>query len=176
MTAIAPTLQAFFTERLARQRGASPSTIASYRDTLRLLLTFRRQPRPLRRQGRKQRAVPLTSPAQAVLREWIAARGGTPDHPLFPTRTGRRLSRDAIERRLFTASQTGKYTISGGTGVYAGISGQGTATISILAVAARNTTGQCSQTLTPAAWHQVIEGAGPSICDTRQVRLSPCSR
>src|SRR5208282_1880145 len=28
---IAPTLQAFFTERLARQRGASPRTIASYR-------------------------------------------------------------------------------------------------------------------------------------------------
>lgn len=42
MTAIAPTLQAFFTERLARQRGASPRTIASYRDTLRLLLAFAR--------------------------------------------------------------------------------------------------------------------------------------
>ncbi len=40
MTAIAPTLQAFFTERLIRQRGASPRTIASYRDTLRLLLAF----------------------------------------------------------------------------------------------------------------------------------------
>ncbi len=42
MTAIAPTLQAFFTERLIRQRGASPQTIASYRDTLRLLLAFTR--------------------------------------------------------------------------------------------------------------------------------------
>jgi site-specific recombinase XerD len=234
MTAIAPTLQAFFTERLARQRGASPRTIASYRDTLRLLLTFARdrtgkQPAALdwddldatmisafldhleasrgngprtrnlrltairslirwaslrhpehaavfaqvlaippkradkrtitfldpaeaqaltgapdlarwegRRdraiivlalqaglrvseltslncgdiavgtgghvrcegKGRKQRAVPLTSQAQTVLREWLAERGGTPDHPLFPTRTGRRLSRDAIEARL----------------------------------------------------------------------------
>jgi site-specific recombinase XerD len=234
MTAIAPTLQAFFTERLARQRGASPRTIASYRDTLRLLLAFARdrtgkQPATLdwddldaamisafldhleasrgngprtrnlrltairslirwaslrhpehaavfqqvlaippkradkrtitfldpaeaqalidapdlarwegRRdraiivlalqtglrvseltslncgdimlgagghvrcegKGRKQRAVPLTRQAQAVLRKWIAERGGTPDHPLFPTRTGRRLSRDAIERRL----------------------------------------------------------------------------
>jgi site-specific recombinase XerD len=40
MSLIAPTLQAFFTERLLTQRGASPQTIASYRDTLRLLLTF----------------------------------------------------------------------------------------------------------------------------------------
>jgi Phage integrase, N-terminal SAM-like domain len=40
VTAIAPTMQAFFTERLARQRRASPYTIAAYRDTLRLLLGF----------------------------------------------------------------------------------------------------------------------------------------
>ena len=40
MTALAPTLQAFFTDRLARQRHASPHTVASYRDTLRLLLGF----------------------------------------------------------------------------------------------------------------------------------------
>jgi len=33
-------LQAFFTERLLRQRGASPHTVASYRDTFRLLLRF----------------------------------------------------------------------------------------------------------------------------------------
>lgn len=40
MTLIAPTLQAFFTDRLARQRRASPQTIAAYRDTMRLLLTY----------------------------------------------------------------------------------------------------------------------------------------
>jgi site-specific recombinase XerD len=40
MTLIAPTLQAFFTERLLKQRNVSPRTIASYRDTLRLLLCF----------------------------------------------------------------------------------------------------------------------------------------
>ena len=40
MTLIAPTLQAFFTDRLARQRQASPRTIAAYRDALRLLLGF----------------------------------------------------------------------------------------------------------------------------------------
>ena len=62
---------------------------------------------------------------------------------------------------LFTATETGTYTISGGTGAYTGISGQGTAKISILAVAARNPKGQCSQTLTPVAWQQVIQGSGP---------------
>ena len=40
MTAIAATMQAFFTERLIAQRRASPHTIAAYRDTLRLLLGF----------------------------------------------------------------------------------------------------------------------------------------
>ena len=40
MTPVAPTLQAFFTDRLTRQLQASPRTIASYRDTLRLLLCF----------------------------------------------------------------------------------------------------------------------------------------
>ncbi len=40
MTLIAPTLQGFFTDRLTRQLQASPRTIASYRDTLRLLLCF----------------------------------------------------------------------------------------------------------------------------------------
>lgn len=40
MTALAPLLEAFFLERLNRQRQASPNTIASYRDTFRLLLRF----------------------------------------------------------------------------------------------------------------------------------------
>jgi integrase/recombinase XerD len=40
MTLLAPTLQAFFTQRLIVQRNASPHTIASYRDTFRLLLAF----------------------------------------------------------------------------------------------------------------------------------------
>ena len=43
MSALAPTLQAFFTERLIRQRQVSPNTIAAYRDTLRLLLSFAAQ-------------------------------------------------------------------------------------------------------------------------------------
>jgi integrase/recombinase XerD len=40
MTALATTLQAFFTDRLVRQRQASPHTLAAYRDALRLLLVF----------------------------------------------------------------------------------------------------------------------------------------
>ena len=40
MTALAPTLQAFFTDRLTRQRQASPHTITAYRNTLRLLIVF----------------------------------------------------------------------------------------------------------------------------------------
>ena len=40
MTALAPTLQAFFTDRLARQRHASSQTVAAYRDAWRLLLSF----------------------------------------------------------------------------------------------------------------------------------------
>lgn len=43
MTALAPTLQAYFTERLINQRAASPNTIAAYRTTFRLLLTFAAQ-------------------------------------------------------------------------------------------------------------------------------------
>jgi site-specific recombinase XerD len=40
MSMLAPTLQAFFTERLIGQRRASPHTVAAYRDTFRLLLAF----------------------------------------------------------------------------------------------------------------------------------------
>jgi len=234
MTTLAPTLQAFFTDRLARQRNASPHTIAAYRDTWRMLLTFAsakagKQPSHLdladldapligaflthleadrgnsprtrnarlaaihslfrfaalrcpehaqtiarvlaippkrcdkalvtyltepelaallaapdrttwagRRdhalilltaqtglriseltaltigdihlgtgahvsctgKGRKQRITPLTTTTVAVLRTWLAERGGQPEQPLFPNRTSGQLSRDAIEHRL----------------------------------------------------------------------------
>lgn len=234
MSALAPTLEAFFTDRLTRQRDASPHTIAAYRDTLRLLLTFtaartgqqpsqldvadldaalvgdflnhlqtergnstrtrnarlaaihslfryaalrhpehavviervlaipaKRHDRALitfldpnevdallaapdrttwtgRRdhtlvllaiqtglriseltgltcadvhlgvgahvnclgKGRKQRITPLTAGTVAALRVWLTERAGHPGDPLFPTRTGTRLSRDAVEHRL----------------------------------------------------------------------------
>jgi site-specific recombinase XerD len=50
--------------------------------------------------GRKQRITPLTTGTVTVLRAWLAERRGQPSHPLFPTRTGSRLSRDAVERRI----------------------------------------------------------------------------
>jgi integrase/recombinase XerD len=234
MSTLAPTLQAFFTDRLVRERDASPHTVAAYRDTMRLLLTFaaertgiepskldlakldamligafldhleqergcsartrnarlaairslyryatlkhpehaaviervlaippKRHERALvtflteeeidaligapdrstwtgRRdhamimldvqtglraseltgltcadvhlgsgahvnclgKGRKQRITPLTSSTVAVLRGWLSERGGEKTDPLFPTSTGRRLSRDALQQRL----------------------------------------------------------------------------
>lgn len=234
MSALAPTLQAFFTDRLVRQRQASPHTVAAYRDTLRLLLGFAAErlgiqpskldidhidaplvsafldhlehdrgngvrtrnarlaairslfryaalrhpehaaviervlaipPKRFERslvtfltetelnallaapdratwtgrrdyallglaaqtglraseliglrcadlhlgvgahvsclgKGRKQRITPLTGGMVAVLRVWLAERAGQAAEPLFPTRTGGALSRDALERRL----------------------------------------------------------------------------
>ena len=50
--------------------------------------------------GRKNRITPLTTTTVAVLHTWLAERGGQPEQPLFPNRSGGRLSRDAIERRL----------------------------------------------------------------------------
>ena len=50
--------------------------------------------------GRKQRHTPLLPLTVAVVRAWLAERQGSPSDPLFPTSTGRALSRDAIERRI----------------------------------------------------------------------------
>jgi integrase/recombinase XerD len=244
VTALAPTLQRFFTDRLARQRNASPHTIAAYRDTLRMLVTYAaertgKQPCTLdvgdldaelvggfldhletdrhnsvrtrnarlaaihslfrcaalahpehadsiarvlaippkrheratvtyltepeiaallaacdrttwtgRRdhtlfllaaqtglriseltaltcadvhlgvgahvvchgKGRKQRATPLTATTVAVLAVWLAERQGETLDPLFPTRTGRPLSRDAVEHRLAVHTATATST------------------------------------------------------------------
>jgi len=45
MTPLAPPLEAFFIDRLRRQRAASPNTVAAYRDAFRLLLPFAQQRR-----------------------------------------------------------------------------------------------------------------------------------
>ncbi|MFL6065661.1 MAG: tyrosine-type recombinase/integrase [Friedmanniella sp.] len=50
--------------------------------------------------GRKERATPLTTDTRAVLRNWLAEHPAGPTAPLFPSRQGRPLSRDAIERRI----------------------------------------------------------------------------
>ncbi len=56
--------------------------------------------------GRKQRITPLTKQTVAVLSIWLAERAGHPGQPVFPTRTGRTLSRDALERRLAAHAAT----------------------------------------------------------------------
>jgi len=50
--------------------------------------------------GRKQRITPLTSGLVTTLRVWLAERTGLPGAPLFVTRSGKALSRDALEHRL----------------------------------------------------------------------------
>lgn len=47
--------------------------------------------------GRKERLTPLTRPTVAVLRAWLAERGGQPTDPLFLGRCGGRLSPDAVQ-------------------------------------------------------------------------------
>jgi integrase len=48
--------------------------------------------------GRKDRATPLTAQPVKVLKIWLAELDPASANPLFPTRTGGRLSRDAVER------------------------------------------------------------------------------
>jgi len=60
--------------------------------------------------GRKERATPLTPATADILRGWLAERGGAGPDPLFPSRRGTRLSRDAVEqlvaRHAATAART----------------------------------------------------------------------
>jgi integrase/recombinase XerD len=50
--------------------------------------------------GRKQRITPLTPATVTALRGWLAERGGLPAGPLFITRRGTPLTRDALEQRI----------------------------------------------------------------------------
>ncbi len=50
--------------------------------------------------GRKDRITPLTPNTVTVLRHWLAERAEQSTDPLFPTRRGSALSRDAVEHRL----------------------------------------------------------------------------
>jgi site-specific recombinase XerD len=60
--------------------------------------------------GRKQRVTPLTKNTVDMLAAWLTERAATSDAPLFPTRRGARLSRDAIERRLTKHARTAAQT------------------------------------------------------------------
>jgi hypothetical protein len=61
---------------------------------------------------------------------------------------------------LGTVHQHGTYTLVGGTGKYAGISGHGRFQVDILFVGARSH-GKCSQTKPPAAFELIIRASGP---------------
>ena len=66
MTILAPTPQAFFTERLATRRQASSNTVASYRDTFRLLVGFAQA-----RTGRPPAKLQLEDLDAALIREFL---------------------------------------------------------------------------------------------------------
>ena len=50
--------------------------------------------------GRKERDTPLLPAVVRILKTWLAERDGEPGDPLFPSPSGQRLSRDAVERRV----------------------------------------------------------------------------
>jgi integrase/recombinase XerD len=50
--------------------------------------------------GRRQRITPLATGTVNLLGTWLTERACLPADPLFPTRRGTRLSRDALERRI----------------------------------------------------------------------------
>ena len=56
--------------------------------------------------GRKHRVTPLIPITVATIKVWLAERAGGPTDPLFPTRQGRRLSHDALERRIAKHAST----------------------------------------------------------------------
>jgi integrase/recombinase XerD len=58
--------------------------------------------------GRKQRITPLSADSVQVLAAWIAERGGQPSDPLFPTRRGTAMSRDALQRMVAKHADTAK--------------------------------------------------------------------
>jgi integrase/recombinase XerD len=74
MSALAPTLQAFFTDRLIAERRASPHTIAAYRDTLKLLLAF--AAKRLRRQPSQLDVGELDAPLVAAFLDYLEHQRG----------------------------------------------------------------------------------------------------
>jgi site-specific recombinase XerD len=53
--------------------------------------------------GRKERVVPLWKSTAALLRRWLPRIDRSPDAPVFPNRSGQRLSRSGVEHRLHDA-------------------------------------------------------------------------
>src|SRR5215472_8783381 len=82
MSALAPTLQAYFTERLIGQRAASPNTIGAYKLTFRLLLAFA---------SKRTAKTPVTLDTADLVREledglWPAGARHAPPEDIGPER------------------------------------------------------------------------------------------
>lgn len=60
--------------------------------------------------GRKDRCTPLTTPTTKTLRAWLKEHPGQPADPLFPTRRGTPLSRDAVEHLVTKHARTAATT------------------------------------------------------------------
>ncbi|MFE3003449.1 tyrosine-type recombinase/integrase [Nocardia sp. NPDC059246] len=66
MTALAPALQAWFTQRLADQRSAGPNTIDTYKQAIRLLLGF-----AVQRTGKKPSQLDITDLDAPLIAEFL---------------------------------------------------------------------------------------------------------
>jgi len=62
---------------------------------------------------------------------------------------------------LVTETGTGTYSVSGGTGIYRGISGSGTFKLSVMLVEGRSSGGKCSMNVKPAAFQFMVDASGP---------------
>ncbi len=61
----------------------------------------------------------------------------------------------------FSFGAKAAYTLGSGTGKYKGISGSGTAQVSVLGIGARDSKGACSMSKPPVAQQQIIRASGP---------------
>ena len=59
-----------------------------------------------RGKGRKERCTPLSRPTRKALQQWLRERGGQPNSPLFPNRSGQHLTRGAIWRLVVKHAAT----------------------------------------------------------------------
>lgn len=132
--------------------------------------------------GRKQRAIPLTSAVEALMRAWLAERVGLPEDPLFPTRTGRRLSRDAVALRLKTHTATaaqrcpsllGKRIPSRAASQLRHVAAPGRCRHVGDRALARPRRGPLHRRLRPRRHHNQGEGTGPHHTDGRAARSLP---
>ena len=79
-----PVLQGFFTDRLVRQKKASPNTVAAYRDTCPAAARLRPQPAPARRPAQLEPRRPRRRPGRRVPAAPGRPSGATARHPQRP--------------------------------------------------------------------------------------------